>query len=632
MAGPGSGGRGLILAIVVAVSLAVSLAIAGLVLPLWLTFAGGKSYDFPRVEVDATVRPDGSLDLVERRTFDFDGDFSFAFFTIAWPPERIEGLTVTEGGMPVTVREEPSPGGFRARWEFDAEDEQRTFEISYTARCAVDVYRDTAHLYWQFIGTGWEVPTESALVRVRFPGRAVGAGPALRPTEECPAAAPPPAALDTRPMAEGDVLAWAHGPLQGEVRIPEPDLVVLEVADVPEFTFVEGSIVFPKDAVPVAFERPVGQRATILGEERRLAQEANVLRRAFLAEERRRQEDRRVVWWLLFGIPAAMVVLLVISKVRDRVPGVPRALQDPPEDLHPLVVAELMSSFRGVLHPSLAYRTELLHLVGEGNIEMIPEGKATDPDDLTIRLRDRPQDGVDREFVDALFGSEDGTRELSLDEMGKSQARGKRFQKWWMGLLKQGRSLRVATGRWEGKLTALLGIGGAAYGFWVAGGRLGPFSLWLVLVSVASMIAVLIPMDRRVRPEFRERVAKWKAFRRFLRRFSSLPDAPAMAVVVWERYLAYAVALGVADEVEKQVKALVPQEELPAPWADGPSGVQGLTWFHHVAHSAGAPVVYSSSSGSGSSGGGSFSSGGGGGGGFSGGGGGGGGGTGGGAG
>jgi uncharacterized membrane protein len=101
-----------------------------------------------------------------------------------------------------------------------------------------------------------------------------------------------------------------------------------------------------------------------------------------------------------------------------------------------------------------------------------------------------------------------------------------------------------------------------------------------------------------------------------------------MAVVIWERYLAYAVALGVADQVEKQVKALVPEEELPSPWANGPAGTQGLAWFHHVSHSAGAPVAYSSSS-SGSIG--SFSSGGGGGGGFSGGGGGGGGGTGGGA-
>jgi uncharacterized membrane protein YgcG len=322
-----------------------------------------------------------------------------------------------------------------------------------------------------------------------------------------------------------------------------------------------------------------------------------------------------------------MAVLLAISKARDRVPGVPRTLQDPPEEIHPLTLAEMMSSFRGMLHPSTAYRTELLHLVGEGNIEMTAEGRVTDPEDLTLRLRDRPEDGVDREFVDALFG-DDGDRRLSLDEMGKSSARGKRFRTWWMGVVKQGRSLRVATGRWEGKLTALLGLGGIAYGIWAASTTAGPFAMWLPPVSLVAMIAVLIPMERRVTSKYRERVARWKAFRRFLRRFSSLPDAPAMAVVIWERYLAYAVALGVADQVEKQVKALVPEEELPSPWANGPAGTQGLAWFHHVSHSAGAPVAYSSSS-SGSIG--SFSSGGGGGGGFSGGGGGGGGGTGGGA-
>ncbi|HEX5949337.1 MAG TPA: hypothetical protein VFZ45_07225, partial [Actinomycetota bacterium] len=458
----------------------------------------------------------------------------------------------------------------------------------------------------------------------------LGAGPGLRPVQECP---PGPGELtvsDTMRLAEGEVLAWGHGPLQGEARIREPDLVVLEVADVPAFTFVEASIVFPKDVVPFAFEVPVDRRAEILEGERRLAEEANAERRALLAAERRREEAKRVVWWLLLGVPAAMLALLAISRWRDRVPGVPRLLQDPPEEIHPLEVAEMMSSYRGILRPQVAYRTELLHLVGEGALEMTARGRVTDPEDLMLRLRERPPGGVDREFVDALFGG-DGSSELSLDDMGKSRVRGKRFHAWWTGLAAQGMSLRVGTGRWEGKLTALLGFGGAAYGIWAASRTPGPFALWLLPVSLVSMIAVLIPMERRVRPEFRERVAGWKAFRRFLRRFSSLPDAPAMAVVIWERYLAYAVALGVADEVEKQVKALVPERELPAPWAGGPTGTLGLSAFHHVAHSAGAPVSYSSSGSSGSSSIGSFSSGGGGGGGFSGGGGGGGGGTGGGA-
>jgi uncharacterized membrane protein len=91
-----------------------------------------------------------------------------------------------------------------------------------------------------------------------------------------------------------------------------------------------------------------------------------------------------------------------------------------------------------------------------------------------------------------------------------------------------------------------------------------------MLVGWAVAVIAIRP---RLKPELRERMARWRAFRRFLKRFSSLPDAPALALIIWERYLVYATALGVAKRVEKQVKALVPLEELPAPFPGAPPGM-----------------------------------------------------------
>ena len=105
--------------------------------------------------------------------------------------------------------------------------------------------------------------------------------------------------------------------------------------------------------------------------------------------------------------------------------------------------------------------------------------------------------------------------------------------------------------------------------------------------------------------------------------------------MVWEQYLAWAVALDVADEVEKQVKTLVPVENLRSPIPGGPSGVAGINAWRSFQAAAPAIVMSSMATpGSGSTSGGfssSSSSSGFSGGGFSGGGGGGGGGTGGGA-
>jgi uncharacterized membrane protein len=108
-----------------------------------------------------------------------------------------------------------------------------------------------------------------------------------------------------------------------------------------------------------------------------------------------------------------------------------------------------------------------------------------------------------------------------------------------------------------------------------------------------------------------------------------------MAVIVWEKYMEWATALGVAKKVEKQIRALVPAEQLSSPWPNSQiTGIAAINMWSTLNASTPSLVASSSmtfSSGSSSGGFGGSSSFSGGGGGFSGGGGGGGGGTGGGA-
>ena len=53
---------------------------------------------------------------------------------------------------------------------------------------------------------------------------------------------------------------------------------------------------------------------------------------------------------------------------------------------------------------------------------------------------------------------------------------------------------------------------------------------------------------------------KWKNFEKFLLDYSLLSQYPPESVVLWEDYLVYATALGIADKVEKHLKKLVPKE------------------------------------------------------------------------
>ncbi|MDQ4005771.1 MAG: DUF2207 domain-containing protein, partial [Actinomycetota bacterium] len=546
-----------------------------------------KDYRFPEVNIEATVRPDGSLVLDEHRTFAFTGDFSFAYFTIEWPLSRIEHFTVREGGTQIPAVPTSVGDDTEVRWTIDAHDESRTYHIHYVARCAVDVYADAAHLLWQFVGTGWEKPTDRLRVGVHLPEAARGSPP--RPSS-CPG---PPAdgPRKTRPLAEGEVRAWGHGPLAGEVRILDPHTVRYTVRDLAPFTFVEGSILFPPSVVPLAAVETGSGAAEIVAEEVRLADEADALRR-------QHDLETSLVKALFVLLPLFMTGMVLLARRRDHVTGVPDHLQEPPEEVHPVELAVLWSTVHGRLDPKTAYRAQLLHLVRSSVIQVTPVGRVSDPEDFLIRRGTEPGD-LDREFVAFLF-SGDGRGQISLKDVRAKGSRRDRLTSWWKRVgAKTKRSVtKVVTGRSRAEATAALlaAIAVGVYGYWrsigfgesspaLFDGLVGGLAAWLIPWSVVTYVAARRLTPPRLSKAMRERVARWAAFRRFLEEFSTLDDAPTLAVIIWEHYLVYAVALGVADEVEEQVRALVPAERLPEPWPGAPGGEDGYLVYHHSVHS-----------------------------------------------
>jgi uncharacterized membrane protein YgcG len=620
-----SRGAKIAVAAVVAIPI-VLIAIAALNAPREAT----KDYHFPRVLIDATVHSDGTLELDERRTWAFEGQYSFITYTVDWPLDRIEGFTVTEDGEPVITAPTGTADGISATWAFSARDEERTFRIRYLARCAVDAYADAAHLLWQFVGTGHDKATDLVRIRVHLPEAARQR--VARPEGDCFPDGVAGGPVRTRPLREGETLAWGHGPLAGEVRVLDPQTVEIVVRDLQPFTFVEGSILFPVEAVPFAPIEPGPGRAGILAEEQELADEANALRR---------QHDLEtvLVWVLLVAVPLFMALMVLVAFRRDRVPGVPRHLQEPPEDIHPVDLAMLWSAYRGRLAPQNAYRAQLLHLARTGAIEVTAVGRVSDPEDFQLRLLRKP-DGIDGEFVEFLFTG-NGQEPVSMKAIKDRGRRRSALSDWWTKSGKRTKRMvtKVVKGRprIERTVAAVVGLGAAAYGYWRSvgfkeggaffDGLLGPFAAWLIPVSLISWLAASRIMPAHLPKGMRERVARWTAFRRFLKEFSTFEDAPALAVVVWERYLVYAVALGVADRVEKQVREILPPEDIPEPWPGAPAGTDGIWYQHSMTHGPAYTAANAAAAVGWSSGWGGASSGGGGGGGFSGGGGGGGGGT-----
>ncbi|MGH2636659.1 MAG: DUF2207 domain-containing protein, partial [Actinomycetota bacterium] len=394
----------------------VALVTIGLWLPPILIHATEKDYHFPEVEIDATVLPNGDLVLEETRTFDFqNGPFTYAYFNVDDPLDHVRDFEmgeVLDDGSEVPVEPDyafhsVATNGFQAQWSYLAEDETRTWVFRYRVACAIDLYEDTAHLYWQFIGTGWDQPTQHAVVTVRLPGYWTGGFP--RPSDSCAPDSPAPTG-DARPLDRGDVRAFGHGPLNGVVSFVDPQTIRYEVRDFPPLSYVEGSILFPRGAVPFAPARPGPGLDAILDQERAWAEEANAIRS-------RHEAERQWVLYLLAAVPIVCAFFVYVAKLRDRVHEVPPILEQPPED-DPVVAALLWSAWRGHLSPQNAYRAQILRLARLGAIELRAEGSVTDPKDLTIVRRAEalvlPTE-ADQDFLWLLFGrGDDAVDEVSI--------------------------------------------------------------------------------------------------------------------------------------------------------------------------------------------------------------------------
>jgi uncharacterized membrane protein YgcG len=422
----------------------------------------------------------------------------------------------------------------------------------------------------------------------------------------------------TVPLTAHQVRAWGLGPLQGQVTIPNPQTVVLDITHLKPFQFVEASILFPKAAVPLEGSTSPGygpdlSKGPLESASQVLAQEIAAAKHANTVRVRLRVVDW--LWrWLALLFPPFLLAMLIGAYRRDRVRGIPRTLQEPPETIHPVDLAAMWGAWHhGLLTMQNAYRAELLHLAKEGVIEVRAEGRVSKPDDIDLLLKNLPSHPYDQEFTEYLFADE-GVGPIKLS---KIKATGKRLEplRTWTKTVgnrverqreKRGRRWEAPAMFWAMDTLAVVAIVAA-----IVLHRLGV--VWLLVEAVLLWATARALLPPRLPDDAREQVQRWAAFRRFLKRFSSLPDAPALAVIIWEDYLAYATALGVAEVVAKQVKAVIPEEELSAAWPGASPGLAGFSWAYTMAAQAPASAAstFSTISSSGTSwtgSGGSFSS------------------------
>jgi len=523
--------------------------------------AAPKDYDFPEVKISVSLDRDGSFVVDEFRTFDFEGSFSAAWYTLPLAVERkgyrydisLEEFKVKdEGGQELPLETSTVGGKYKAEWSFRAADEPRTFHIHYRIRRGVFSYPDVSELYWQMIGTGWDRPTRSVVVTVILPQEA--------PRKE-------------------DILVYGHGPLSGWAEIIDARTARFSATNLAAGQVLEVRMVWPAgivDGLPSSRQ----DRTSIQREEAAFVQ--GTIDRARKAQARSEQQKKTFligvsIWavWLVLG---PLLWFLVYYRYWKRVgkdyrfPDTPEYTRELPSELRPALV-EVLIHEGGSITPR-SFTATLFDLARRGFLEF--EDRMVEKHGI-LGSKEKQQTAIilkkgyagnqellpyEKGLLDLLFntiispGQEPGAR-LDVEELKRYFKKSpQEFQAWYRAWQKDVRQEANKLQFIEPRSLKTRNV------FLAVTLPLGILTLNPLLVLLAGIFSPKI--KRRALPWARENEL-WKGLDRFLDDFSNFAELPPEAYKLWEHYLVFGILFGNAKKILKMLPLILRDERSAAP-------------------------------------------------------------------
>ncbi|HUG31897.1 MAG TPA: DUF2207 domain-containing protein [Acidimicrobiia bacterium] len=553
--------------------------------------AAAKSYHIESADVNIDVDSDGSLLITERITFDFDGSFSGAYRDVPIASDETfelvsigdELVEYDSGGCawlgcsspPGTYGVDEQPGFARVVWHHSSNDETRTFELVYRMTGVVEVYDDIADLQYQVWGDQWGVRADLVTAQVNLP----------------PGASP------------GDLRVYGHPyGVDGESFLGDDGVTPgLEARDVPPHRFVEIRVVFPPSLLTssagVSVVAGVGLDV-ILDEETASAEEANDARSA--------ARNGLVAGALAFiGLVGGAGGLVYARYGREPRTGYDREYEQfPPSELSPAEVGALIS--QGAVTEK-QFTATLFDLIRQGVLTAEPSQvtrvtwggfRSEEITDLVIGLTDR-ETGL-RDFEQsvltvlrrALAAGSMPLHELNDAIRSDAAANAKTYQTFRervQGAVRRSRLLDDAgsTVSWLVRIGAVGLVVAAMFTLprWLSGrpGAEGFLVSFFVGAIAGAVVLFIFLSFRRVHVRRTKQGAmeaeRWLAFRRYLRDFSRLEEAPSISLALWDQFLVYGISLGVAEQVLEQARLHAPVELEQA---------SSLYWYGHHGYGGGS--------------------------------------------
>jgi uncharacterized membrane protein len=141
------------------------------------TFA--SDYSLPEIRIEVEITRPGNIHISEHRTYHFNGSFSWADYRL--PKDgfsEIRNIRVYENEVAYINENTETPGTFSVSesdreivttWHYRAEDESKTFTITYELTGALSVGPSYSEFFWNFLGAGRDKNTDYLDITMTLP-------------------------------------------------------------------------------------------------------------------------------------------------------------------------------------------------------------------------------------------------------------------------------------------------------------------------------------------------------------------------------------------------------------------------------------------------------------------------------
>ena len=514
-----------------------------------------RSIEIKDIKIEAQILNDASMNVTEKITVYFNGKWNGFYINIAQSNNNvISDIIVSENNQPYKFNQGSKygpPGTYLTKkdndkiivdWSINAENQQRIFVVSYKVSNAVKIHNDIAEFYRKFISATNKHNIDDVSIKITLPNA-------------------------SQSYIKGkDIKIWGHGPLNGEIKFLDDNQVVLSSEDFNANQFLEARIIMPTalfNNVPSMVYTNKNALEEILKEESKWASEAN---------NKRMMVKLEIILsillvfatiiltaylWIKYGknhktvfngeycrelpaeyTPAELSVLWNFDKIKA---------QD--------ITATILDLARRKFLKIDEEKSEEKNIIWKNKI--ITRYKVSILNPTANNLKQHEQFLLDY-FRQHLASVE---QTFYIDEIESfSKNHKKSFYKFWLYWQE---AVRIETEQYKffeppSNMPVVTLISGLII-----------FILGCIVIQeqrflgsgliISGAILGLVPrLFKRHTTEGREDFVKWRAFKNFLTDFSEMEKHEIPSLIIWEHYLVYAVTLGVADKVIKQLSLMFP--------------------------------------------------------------------------